>query len=128
MPGTTAVGGLKKPSTGSLKLVVILPRPLSHFPKRCVEHVRSREIHLDVGTARVLVHGKNVQPSLPAVGRAKDASLIIRTVRMPEHCGEQPIRVAWVNRERGYLLPVTQAEMGPRFARVCGLIYSVADR
>ena len=63
---------------------------------------------------------------LPAVGRSKDAALLVRAVRMPEHGDEQPVRVARVDDDLRDLLAVAQAEMRPGRAGVDRLVDAVA--
>ncbi len=66
--------------------------------------------------------------ALAAVGRAEDAALLVRAVRMAERGDEQAIRVARIDGELGNLLRVAEAEMRPRRAGVGGFVDAVADR
>src|SRR5439155_21912950 len=46
---------------------------------------------------------------------------------MAKHRREQAVRVARVNRERRYLLPVVEAEVSPSLAAVGGFVNAVAN-
>ncbi len=68
--------------------------------------------------AGVVVFVKHSLKRLAAVRRTINAAFFIRAVRMAEHGDEQPVRVLRVDRDRGDLLAVAQAEMLPRLAAV----------
>ncbi len=62
-----------------------------------------------------------------AVGRAENAALRIRTVRMAERRDEQPVRIPGIDLDVGDHLRIAQAEVRPGLARVGGLVHAVAD-
>ena len=62
-----------------------------------------------------------------AVGRAVEAALRIRAVRMSEHGDEEPVGIARVDGDLRNLLAVAQAEMRPGLAGVGGFVDAVAD-
>ena len=126
LPRRAAVGGLEDPAVRALPRAV-LPRTLPLLPHRRVDDVRVRGIDVDVLAAGVLVLEQHALEGAAAVGRAKDAALLIRPVRMAERRDEQPVRVPRVDRELGNLLRVAQAEMRPCLAGVGGLVDAVAD-
>ena len=106
----------------------VLPRPLPLLPQRRVDDVRVRRIDVDVVAAGVLVLVQDLLERLAAVGRAEDAALLVRAVRMAEHRDEQPVRIARIDGDLRDLLRVAQAEVRPRLAGVGGLVDAVADR
>ena len=128
MPGAAAIGGFEKSAAGAVEFVVVFPRAFAGLPHRGVDDVGIRGIDLDVGAAGVFVLGDNSLPGLTAVGRAIDSALFAGSVRMAEHGGENAIRVARIDGERGNLLSIAQAEMRPGFAGVGGFVDAVADR
>src|SRR6202041_3530308 len=77
---------------------------------------------------RVLVFVQHLLPGAATVGRAEDAALVIRTVRMPEYRCKQSVRIARVDNHRRNLLPSAQAKVRPTLASVRRPVYSIADR
>src|SRR5207302_5553749 len=63
-----------------------------------------------------------------AIERAKYAALRVGPVRMAVHGNKNAVGVPGIDNDRGDLLCVTQAEVGPGFSRVGGFIKSVANR
>ena len=63
-----------------------------------------------------------------AVGRAVDAALRVRAVRMAEHRDEETVRVAGIDEDRADLPAVAQAEVLPRPPAVGRFVDAVADR
>ena len=64
---------------------------------------------------------------LAAVGRAEDAALRVRAVRMAEHRDEDAVGIARIDGDLRDLLAVAQAEVRPGLAGVGGLVDAVAD-
>ena len=67
------------------------------LPERGVDDVRIARIDADVVAADVLVLVENLLECRAAVGRAEDAALGVRAVRMAERRDEQPIRIARID-------------------------------
>ncbi len=125
-PGRAAVGRLVDAAT--LDLEARLPRGFARGPQRRVDGVRVARVERDVERARVVVGEQHAPERRASVGRPVDAALLIRAVRVPERRDEQAVRVMRIDRDRGDLLGVAQAEVRPRRARVGGLVHAVADR
>ena len=131
LPGRAAVGRLEDAA-----VVRRVPPNAPFFdeallllPERRVDDVRIARIDADVVAADVLVLVEHLLERRAAVGRAEDAALGVRTVRMAERRDEQPIRIA-ADRPRCSRSSACRAaaEMRPRLAGVGGLVDAVADR
>ena len=126
-PGLAAVGGFEDAAVRAGVLVAEFPRAFAGFPQRGVEDIGIGRVHGDVGRAGVLVDVKHFPPVLAAVGGGEDAALLVRAIGMPQHGGEQAVRVARVHGQRGNLLAVAKAQVRPGLARVGGFVDAVAD-
>ena len=82
----------------------------------------------DVVGAGVLVLEQHLLEGPAAVGRAEDAALGVRAVRMTEDRDEEPVGVAGIDGDGRDHLAVAQPEMLPRASGVGGLVDPVADR
>ena len=127
MPCGAAIGGFEESAASAVELVAVLPRALANFPHGGVDDIGIRRIDLDVGAAGVFVLRNNFLPVLAAIGRTVKAALFAGTVRVAEDGGENPVWIARIDGERGDLLAVAKAEMGPGLARVGGFVDAVAD-
>src|SRR5262249_4761087 len=78
--------------------------------------------------ARVLIHEERLLPSLPAIGRAKDAAFRLRPVRVPERGGENDVRVARINDDAADSTRLLQTHQSPRLSRVSGFVDAGPDR
>ena len=78
--------------------------------------------------AGVLVLVQHLLERPSAVGRAEDAALGVRAVRVAEHGDEQPVGVARIDGDRRDHLAVAQAEVLSTSSGVGGLVDAVADR
>ena len=105
----------------------VFPWTLPLLPHRRVDDVRVGRVDVDVLAAGVHVFEKHALEALAAVGRTKDAALLVRPVRVAKRRDEQPVRVPRVDRQLGNLLRIAQAEMRPCLAGIGGPVDAVAD-
>src|SRR5205085_11290316 len=103
----------------------VFPRTFPRFPERRVNDLRIGRIDLHVGSAGIFILAERFLERLPAVSRKINAALFVRPVRMTCDSDKQPIRILWVNRDRGNLLALAQAEVGPRLSRVGRFVNAV---
>ena len=78
--------------------------------------------------ARILILVQHLLERLAAVGRAEDAALRVRSVRMAEHRDEEPVRILRIDVDLRDHLALAQTEMRPRLAGVGRLVHAVARR
>jgi hypothetical protein len=83
------------------------------LPQNAVNDVRVLRIELHLNAAGVLVDEENLFPGRAAVRRAEDAALGVRTVRMPETCDKDDVRLCGMDDEAADLLHVRKANVLP---------------
>src|SRR6202035_972509 len=70
---------------------------------------------------------KHLLPILAAICGQINPALFIRSIGMAERCGENSIRIAWVDSKSWNALTVAKAEMRPRLARVGRFVHPVTE-
>src|SRR5581483_7576171 len=95
-PRRAAVGRFEQTIALAVE-VSVLPRSLARFPQDGVDRLRIGGVDRDVEGADVLILVKYFFERSASVGRAEDAALRIRSVRMPERCDEQAIGIRTID-------------------------------
>ena len=75
-------------------------------------------VHGDVGAASVLVDEERPLPRLAAVGCAKHAALLLRSVGVAEGAREHDVGISRVDDKTTDAPGPIEAQVSPRFARV----------
>ncbi len=128
-PRRSAVDGFVEPA-------LVLPFVDFHQIPGAVPRRPERRVH-DIGTIGIDRHadGANVDAVTehlvvrgPAVGRTIKPALGVRSERVAEHRDVKPVGVAWIDRDRGDLLTVSQTLVRPCPSAVGRTIHSVARR
>ena len=83
------------------------------LPERGVDDGGIARVDLHVVGAGVLVLVENFLKTAAAVGRSKDAALLVRSVGMAEDGNEEPVRVVWVDGDHRDHLRIAEAKLGP---------------
>src|SRR5207245_4522932 len=105
-PGLAAVSGFEYAAASSIP-GSIFPGPFPGFPQRRVSGVRVCRVEQHVCAACVLVFVEDFCKSLSAIDGAKNASLLIRAVRMAGNCDQNAVRIARIDCYLRNLLAVT---------------------
>src|SRR2546429_635312 len=87
-----------------------------------------RRIKRQIGCARVFALIQNFLERLTSIGRAKNSSLGVRAVRMPQGRNKKAVRILRIDKNRGDLPCIAQPKVRPSFSRVSGFIDTVAGR
>src|SRR5207249_1104445 len=87
-----------------------------------------RRIKRQIGRARVFALIQNFLERLTSIGRAKNSSLGVRAVRMPQGRNKKAVRILRIDKNRGDLPCIAQPKVRPSFSRVSGFIDTVAGR
>src|SRR5438046_10591589 len=64
---------------------------------------------------------QNFLERLTSIGRAKNSSLGVRAVRMPQGRNKKAVRILRIDKNRGDLPCIAQPKVRPSFSRVSGL-------
>src|SRR5258708_5022600 len=96
-------------------------------PHRRENHGGAVRLQLEVGRAAGIGYKENVLPGLAAVGAAIHAALLVGHEGIAESGHVDDIWIRGVDANGGDLADVAEADEGPRFARVDGLINAAAD-
>ena len=113
-------------------LAAALPAPGVdlHRPHAGEQLARVGGVHLDAGSAGVLVHEEHVLPALPAVHGAEHAARLLRSVRVTQSPHVHDIRVVRMDDDARHACrpAFPQTHMTPRRPRVGGLVDAGAER
>src|SRR5476649_295491 len=127
LPGHAAVGRLEQAAPGTGE-VAVLPRPLPRLPQDGVDGLRIRRVEGHVDRTGILIAIEHFLKRHTAVGGAKDAALLVRSVRMSEHCDEEAIGIGRIDLDHRNLLTVAQPEVLPALSAVRRFVNAVTGR
>src|SRR5260370_37611590 len=121
-PMITPVISAIKPAARPVRRRVNAPRWPAGLPQRGKNCIWIPRFERHIDRARVFVVKQNFLPALSAIFRTKNSALRVRTVRMTQRRGENPVWVARVHEDPPDLPRILQPDVHPRFAAVRGLV------
>ena len=127
-PGVAAI--LREVDAAALSAALPSPGVHLHGPHPGEEPARVGGVHLDAGSARVLVHEEHMLPALAAVRGAKDAARLLRTVGVAQGSHVYDIRIVRMDDDARHARRPSLAEphVTPRPACVGGLVDPGSER
>ena len=125
-PGRAAVVRREEAAAGAATLAG--PGLDIHVPHAREQLARVGGIHVELGTAGVLVDKQHALPVLAAVHGAIDAALLLRSVGMAQRARQHHVRVLRVHDDLADAAGLLQAHARPRASRVGGLVDAFTNR
>ena len=115
------------PDSASRAAARASPRVNLDLPGSSVCDSRIRRIEEDIDAAGGVVDEENALPCLAAIDRLKDASLLLRTIRMSECRDERAVGVRWIDRNARDASGLLQANVRPALAGIRRPVHAKAD-
>src|SRR6185369_3127991 len=125
-PGDTSVSRLEQAATRPA--TVAAPRVKLERPHARIQDFRIVRIHLEVGTAAVLISKQHSCPSLAGVRGAEHTAFSLWAIRVAQRSDENYVRILRIDYDTADAARLFQSHQRPRFAGVDGFVDSLAHR
>ena len=115
-----AVGRFVESAARAVIAAIGRPRRTARGPHAGKDHLRVSRIEHEINRPGIFIFIENLLPGLAAVERAENATLGIRTIRMPERGDKNAVRILGIDEDRSNLLRIAQSAIRCPDAARCG--------